>query len=60
MFLEILDDVISFVDFLCFMMKMDDLEVLDLILIEKFINWKILFLLVVVENEKEDDLFIFG
>lgn len=58
--LEILDDVISPVDFLCSTMKTDDLEALDLILAEKFTNWKTLFPLAAVENEQEDDSPIFG
>lgn len=57
---EILDDVISPVDFLCSTMKTDDLEALDLILAEKFTNWKTLFPLAAVENEQEDDSPIFA
>lgn len=57
---EILDDVISPVDFLCSTMKTDNLETLDLILTEKFTNWKTLFPLAAVENEQEDNSTIFG
>lgn len=57
---EILDDVISPVDFLCSTMKTDNLETLDLILTEKFTNWKTLFPLAAVENEQEDNSTIFA
>lgn len=57
---EILDDVISPVDFLCSTMNTDNLETLDLILTEKFTNWKTLFPLAAVENEQEDNSTIFG
>lgn len=56
---ELIDDTVNPVEFLCSTLKSDNLETLDLILSEKFTNWKTKFPLSAAEDGQNENPNVF-